>query len=108
VPFINAEDIAAAAFAAFPVDQPPNRIFCSPGPSDELRRSRGAIGRAAGRTIRHCRVGPKELASRHQARGLPVTEAQVLAAMDVAIAGGAEERTTDALQALIGPIPRVR
>jgi hypothetical protein len=42
------------------------------------------------------------VAERHRARGLPATTAQMLAIMDLAIAGGAEDRVTDAVQALTG------
>jgi uncharacterized protein YbjT (DUF2867 family) len=106
VPFIDAQDIAAAAFAALTVHQPPNRDFLLTGPRpmgyDEVA---ALISRATGRTIRHQRIRPEDLASRHEARGLPALAARILAAMDVSISGGAEDHTTDAIQVLTGRGP---
>jgi uncharacterized protein YbjT (DUF2867 family) len=102
-PFIDADDIAAAALAALTRPQAPNADFILTGERaltyDEVA---ALIGAAAGRPIVHRRIEASEVAQRHRARGLPATTAQMLAIMDLAIAGGAEDRVTDAVQALTG------
>jgi ergot alkaloid biosynthesis protein len=103
IPFISADDIAAAAAAALTRVDALNADFILTGPSaisyDEAAR---IIGEAVGRPIRHRRISAEALAERHMANGLPAETARMLGVMDMAIAGGAEDRLTDSLEALTG------
>ncbi len=103
VAFIDADDIAAAAHAALTSRTASNRDFVLTGERpvsyDEVAM---LISNVTGRTITHRRLTAPELAARHQSRGLPPTMSQVLASMDSAIAGGAEDRVTEGLHALTG------
>jgi hypothetical protein len=57
------------------------------------------------RPITHVRLTFEELTARRQQRGLAELHAQTLALMDLAIADGAEDRTTDDLAELTGRTP---
>ncbi|MEI9994850.1 MAG: hypothetical protein WDM91_09675 [Rhizomicrobium sp.] len=106
VPFIDARDIARCALAALTKADGPNADFVLTGPHtlsyDDVARS---IGAAAGRHVVHRRVDAQDLAARHMAAGLSPLTAQILAGMDAAIAGGAEDRVTGAVVALTGDPP---
>ncbi|MEI9991287.1 MAG: ergot alkaloid biosynthesis protein [Rhizomicrobium sp.] len=106
VPFLDAEDIARVAQILLTRAKAPNADFILTGPRaisyDDVARSLSA---AAGRPIAHRRVGADALAARHRAAGLPELVAQILAMMDTAIAGGAEDRVTEAVAALTGHPP---
>ncbi|MEJ0064287.1 MAG: NAD(P)H-binding protein [Caulobacteraceae bacterium] len=94
VPFISADDIAACAVAALTGPEPISY--------DTVARQ---IGEAVGRPIAHRRVSAEDLAAWYRATGRPAALAQVLGIMDTMIAGGAEDRTTDCVQALSGRAP---
>jgi ergot alkaloid biosynthesis protein len=106
VPFISAEDIAAVAQAALTRETSFNLDFVLTGGEpisyDEVARS---IGGAIGRAVSHHRISADELAARHRSLGLPTLHAQTLAAMDAAIAAGAEDRITHCVQQLTGHHP---
>lgn len=106
VPFISAEDIAAVAEAALTRETSFNLDFVLTGGEpisyDEVARS---IGGAIGRAVSHHRISADELAARHRSLGLPTLHAQTLAAMDAAIAAGAEDRITHCVQQLTGHHP---
>ena len=107
VPFIDADDIAAAAVAALLAPEPPNRDFVLTGPRalsyDDVAT---IIGEAAGRPVEHVRLTEAELAQRWRALGIAPEYAAALAAMDTAIAGGSEDRLSDAVVTLTGAAPR--
>lgn len=107
VPFIDADDIAAAAVAALLAPEAPNRDFVLTGPRalsyDDVAT---IMGEAAGRPVEHIRLTEAELAQRWRALGLAPEYAAALAAMDTAIAGGSEDRLSDAVVALTGAAPR--
>jgi hypothetical protein len=65
------------------------------------------IGGAIGRTLSHHRPSADRLAARYRSLGLPTLYAQTLAAMDTAIAAGAEDRITDWVQELTGRHPAI-
>jgi len=106
VPFISADDIAACAVAALTGPAALNRDFILTGPEpisyDTAARH---ISDAAGRPIVHRRISAEDLAARHQAAGAPAPLAQMLGIMDVMIAGGAEDRTTECVRDLTGRAP---
>ena len=106
VPFINADDIAAAAVAALTSPEPLNRDFILTGPEpisyDTVAR---LIGEAAGRPVAHRRLSAEDLAAWYRSIGRPALLAQMLGMMDMMIAGGAEDRTTDCVLELTGRPP---
>ena len=106
IPFINADDIAAAAVSALTGPAPLNQDFILTGPEpisyDTVARY---ISEAAGRPIEHRRISAEDLAAWYRANGRPALLAQMLGAMDAMIAAGAEDRITDRFQALTGRAP---
>ena len=92
--------------AALTCRTPLNRDFILTGSQlltyDEVEEQ---ISAATGRAIVHRRLSPDELAVRHRSLGLSFDHAQMLAAMDVAIAAGAEDRITTCIEDLTGQGP---
>lgn len=105
VPFIHADDIAAVGAAAL-LGQVPDGDHVLTGPR-ALSHDEAAdiIAAATGRPVRHQRLSEDELARRLADHGLPQPYAATLAAMDTTIAGGSENRITDAVQAITGRAP---
>ena len=103
VPFIDAGDIAAIAVEALTASGFDNGELVLTGPHaltyDEVA---AAVGAAAGRPVVHHRLSRAELVARLEGLGMPPDYAQGLAAMDEAIAEGAEDRTTDAVEHITG------
>jgi uncharacterized protein YbjT (DUF2867 family) len=62
----------------------------------------GIITDATGRTVGHRSVSADESARRIAAHGVPAEFAKALAAMDVAISDGAEDRVTDTVHRVTG------
>ena len=106
VPFISADDIAAAATAALTREVSYNSDFVltssKPITYDEVAQR---ISKAVGRTISHHRLSRDALAERYRSLGLGVIHSQGLAAMDAAIAAGAEDRVTGCVEHLTGKPP---
>ncbi len=107
VPFIDADDIAASAVAALIAPEAPNTDFILTGPealsySDIADRLSAVVGSA----IRHVNMEVGALVQRLEALGMERAYAEGLAAMDIQIAGGAEDRTTGGVEALTGVQPR--
>lgn len=107
VPFIDADDIAAAAVVTLLSPEPYNRDFLLTGPQmltyDGVAET---IAGAAGRSVEHIKLTEAELAQRWTSHGIAPEYAAVLAAMDTAIAGGSEDRLSDAVSTLTGTAPR--
>ncbi|MGY0021397.1 NmrA family NAD(P)-binding protein [Streptomyces sp. YJ-C3] len=106
VGFIDAEDIAAVAVHALTDEQAPNADLVLTGPQalsyDDIA---AIITEVAGRGVSHRRLSYEQLRDRH-AEQMPVEFAELLAGMDRAIAGGAEDRLTDTVRRLTGRPPR--
>jgi ergot alkaloid biosynthesis protein len=106
VPFVSADDIAASAMIALTGESPLNSDFVLTGSSpityDEAAE---CISEAVGRTISHHRLSPDELAGRYRSLGLGPIHARTLAAMDAAVAAGAEDRVTSCVENLTGQPP---
>jgi ergot alkaloid biosynthesis protein len=106
VPFVSVDDIAAAAMIALTRKVAFNSDFIltssRPLSYDEVAER---IGEAAGRKISHRRLNSDELTARYRSSGLPLLYAEKLAAMDLAIAAGAEDRATDCIEQLLGRPP---
>lgn len=106
VPFIDADDIAAVGAAALLGETPLNRDLILTGPRalsyDEVA---SIIAAAAGRPVRHERLSEEGLTRRLVEHGMDPTYAAALAGMDAAIAGGSEDRVSDAVEAVTGRPP---
>jgi uncharacterized protein YbjT (DUF2867 family) len=103
VAFIDAADIAAVAVHALTDDDPHISEHVLTGP-EALSYADAAevISHATGRAVRHRSVPADEAARRIAAHGVPTEFAMALAAMDVAISGGAEDRVTDTVHQITG------
>jgi ergot alkaloid biosynthesis protein len=106
IPFISADDIAACAVAALISEKPLNRDFILTG-SELFTYDAVAqiISDVTGRRVTHQRVSAEKLAEWYRSIGRPDMLSQMLAAMDVMIAHGAEDRTTDCVHELTGRAP---
>lgn len=103
VGFIDAEDIAAVAAVALTAPGFESGELILTGP-ETLSYDRVAtlVGQAAGREIQHRRLSEPQMAERFVTFGVPEGFASGLAAMDTAIAAGAEDRTTENVAKVTG------
>jgi len=103
VAFIDAADIAAVAGHALIDDTPHNTEHILTGP-EALSYTEAAriITQQTGRPVRHRSVTAEDAARRIAAHGVPADFAKVLAAMDVAISDGDEDRVTDTVDQITG------
>jgi uncharacterized protein YbjT (DUF2867 family) len=103
VAFVDAADIAAVAGHALTDDQSHDTEHVLTGPEAlSYADAAGIITHATGRTVRHRSVPAEEAGQRIAAHGVSVEFAKALAAMDVAISGGAENRVTDTVHRVTG------
>ncbi|MGE9692315.1 MULTISPECIES: NAD(P)H-binding protein [unclassified Streptomyces] len=106
VGFVDAGDIAAVAVRALTDEQAPNADLVLTGPEalayDDIA---AIITEVTGRAVVHRRLSWERMRDRLTAQ-VPVEFAAMLADMDRAIAGGAEDRVTDTVQRLTGRPPR--
>ncbi|MGW1146270.1 NAD(P)H-binding protein [Streptomyces sp. NPDC002454] len=104
--FVDADDIAAVAVHALTDDRVPDGDLVLTGPEtldhDEVA---AVVTEVTGRPVVHRRLTHDELRDR-LAAWVPVEFAALLAGMDRAIEGGAEDRTTDTVRRLTGRPPR--
>ncbi|MFI5845041.1 ergot alkaloid biosynthesis protein [Catenuloplanes sp. NPDC051500] len=107
VPFIDPDDIAAVAARFLTGAVPAGRDVVLTGPAplsfDDVA---AALSEVTGGPVRHRRVSAAALSARHQAHGVPAAFADLLAGLDLAIAGGAEDRTTACVEEITGGPPR--
>ncbi|ARQ68922.1 NmrA family NAD(P)-binding protein [Streptomyces marincola] len=104
--FVDAEDIAAVAVRALLDEQAPNTDLVLTGPEALSHDDIAAIvTEITGRAVVHRRQSYEQMRDRLTAQ-VPVEFAAMLAGMDRAIAGGAEDRVTDTVQRLTGRPPR--
>lgn len=105
VGFVDAEDIAAVAVRALTDEQAPNADLVLTGPETlSYADVAGVFSEVTGRPVVHRRLTFEQLRDRWAAE-IPLEFATMLAGMDRAIAGGAEDRTSDAVQRLTGRAP---
>lgn len=107
VAFVHADDIAAVAVAALLGRVPGNRDYILTGPQalsyDDVA---ALIAGAASRPVTHRRLTEQQLAARlTKGAGIPPGFAAALAAMDTAIAGGAEDRVSPDVEVATGRPP---
>ncbi|MFF2808129.1 NmrA family NAD(P)-binding protein [Streptomyces sp. NPDC058000] len=106
VGFVDAEDIAAVAVRALTDEQAPNADLVLTGPEALSHDDIAAIiTEVTGRPVVHRRLSYEQMRDRLTAQ-TPVEFAAMLADMDRAIAGGAEDRITDTVHRLTGRPPR--
>ncbi|AXK31795.1 ergot alkaloid biosynthesis protein [Streptomyces armeniacus] len=106
VGFIDADDIAAVAGHALTDRTAPCTDLVLTGPEALAYADVAAvIARVTGRPVRHRPLSYEEMRDR-LAAGMPAEFAALLARLDREIAGGAEDRTTDAVEAVTGRPPR--
>lgn len=106
VPFIDVDDIAAAALAVLTAPTPLNTEFVLT--SDEpmsYDRVAELISQACGRRISHTHVSSEAMVERYIKRGIPEATAGFLAFGYEWIAGGGEDQTTDVVRTLTGRPP---
>ncbi|WP_016700587.1 hypothetical protein [Actinoalloteichus spitiensis] len=107
VAFVAAEDIADVAVTALLDPTPHNTDHVITGPEglsyDDVAAILGEVGP---RPVRHRRASVSELTGMLVGAGVPPEFAALLAAMDAAIAAGAEDRTTTVVEDLTGRPPR--
>ncbi|GHG51784.1 NmrA family NAD(P)-binding protein [Streptomyces griseocarneus] len=105
VGFVDADDIAAVAVHALTDDRAPDTDLVLTGPEalshDDIAT---IVTQVTGRPVTHHHLTHDELRDRLAAL-MPREFATMLAAMDRAIADGAEDRTTDTVQRLTGRPP---
>jgi uncharacterized protein YbjT (DUF2867 family) len=103
VAFVDAADIAAVAGHALVDETAHNTDHVLTGP-DALSYADAAtiLTQLTGRTITHRSVTAEEAAGRITAQGVPADFAHQLAALDLAIGNGAEDRVTDVVPAITG------
>ncbi len=103
VAFIDADDIAAVAVHALtdPVAHNTEHILTGPRALgyDEAAM---IVARHLGRPVRHRSVSAEEHAGHVAASGIPLEFARILSALDVDIAGGAEDRVTRTVEDVTG------
>ncbi|QZY17290.1 NAD(P)H-binding protein [Streptomyces decoyicus] len=107
VGFIDADDIAAVAVRALTDEPPPPaHDLVLTGPQalsyDDIAATLTTV---TGRPVHHRPLAYEELRD-HLAAGIPAEFAALLAGLDRAIAGGAEDRVTDTVERLTGRPPR--
>ncbi len=107
VPFIDAADIAAVASAALTDSTFTNGERILTGPRaltyDEVA---DIIARESGRPVAHRRLSPDDLAAYFRTASVPSDIADTLAAMDAAVATGAENRVTDVVETVTNRPPK--
>ncbi|MFH9228363.1 NAD(P)H-binding protein [Streptomyces lydicus] len=105
VGFVDADDIAAVAVRALTDDPSPDTDLVLTGPEALSHDDIAAIvTQTTGRPVTHRPVTYDDLRDRLAAI-MPLEFAIMLADMDRAIAGGAEDRTTDSVQRVTGRPP---
>lgn len=103
--FVDAADIAAVAVRALTDDAAPNTDLVLTGPQRlSYDEAAAIIGEVTGRPVTHRHLTFEQLRDRWAAE-IPAEFAALLAGLDRAIAGGAEDRTTDTVERLTGRPP---
>jgi len=107
IAFIDSDDIAEVGLRALLDNVPQNRDLIITGPKALTYGEAGdMIGAARGKAVHHIKLTTAQLAQRWEEFGLEPQYAQILAAMDEAIANGAEDRTTDLVELVTGRPPK--
>ncbi|MFF3641625.1 NAD(P)H-binding protein [Streptomyces sp. NPDC002564] len=107
IAFVDADDIAEVGVRALTDGRAHNAAHLVTGPQALSYADAAALlSGATGRPVRHRAVSRTVLRDRLTATGMPVEYAEMLAGMDEAIAAGAEDRTSPAVERVTGRAPR--
>ncbi|MBJ7289815.1 NAD(P)H-binding protein [Williamsia sp.] len=107
VAFIDARDIAAVGVRALVDPIPRVGAYVVTGPQAvTYSQAAEVITRFTGAPVTHRSVTVDELAALHVEHGLPAEYAPILAALDLDIAAGSENRLTDVVEDVTGRAPR--
>ncbi|MEU7576526.1 NmrA family NAD(P)-binding protein [Streptomyces sp. NPDC041068] len=107
IAFVDADDIAEVGARALTDEHPHNTAHLITGPRAlSYADVAEVISRVAGRPVRHRAVSGATMRDRLASTGMPVRFAELLAGMDEAIAAGAEDRTSPAVERVTGRAPR--
>lgn len=106
VPFIDADDIAAVAALTLTDDRPLYDDLLLTGPAAlSYAEVADILSDTLGRRITHHALSTEAMANRFVQAGLDPSYARLLARLDVAIAEGAEDRTTNIVEHITGRPP---
>lgn len=107
VAFIDARDIAAVGVRALTDPSPHVGEHVLTGPRAlTYGCAAETISRITGTPVAHRSVSVEELAALHVENGLPADYAPILAALDLDIRNGSENRVTDTVERITGRAPR--
>ncbi|KAG7139004.1 Festuclavine synthase II like protein [Verticillium longisporum] len=107
IPWVAVEDIAASAFQLLTQEAAPNAEFLVLGPELLSYGDIAAIiSDVLGRKVVHHQQTPRERKDMFAIAGMPDGYADMMAALDVQILHGSEERTNDVVLKLTGREPR--
>ena len=103
IPFVDVRDIAEVAVRALTDPKPHNTDHTITGPrAISYDTAAEIVGEAVGKPIRHVRLTRDELTDRWVEFGLGREYGAMLADMDVAIASGTEDRTSNTVELVTG------
>jgi len=106
VPFIDVDDIAEVATQALICEQPFNRDMILTGPEsltyDQVAEQ---ITHASGKHVKHHSLTERQLRTRFIESGMDDKYADILTAMDTAIANGSENQLSHEVEKIIGRAP---
>ena len=106
VPFIDVDDIARVAARALTDPGADSGEQLLTGPEALTYDDVAArLSEVVGESVKHLRLGEDAMAARFAGVGLPSDFARGLAAMDSAIANGAEDRVSDVVETVTGRTP---
>ena len=107
VGFIDAGDIARVGVEALLAPEARNADLILTGPQALSYGDMASIlSGTSGGEITHVAVAPEEVPARYEAIGVPARSAQFLAFMDMVIASGSQDWTTDTVERVTGTPPR--
>ena len=103
VGFIDAGDIARVGVEAMLAPEALNTDLILTGPQAlSYADMASVLSEASGRAITHVPVASEEVPARYEAIGVPARSAQFLAFMDMVIASGSQDWTTDTVERVTG------
>jgi uncharacterized protein YbjT (DUF2867 family) len=103
VGFIDAGDIARVGVETLLAPEAHNADLILTGPQAlSYGEMAGTLSETSGRAITHVAVAPEEVPARYEAIGVPARSAQFLAFMDMVIASGSQDWTTDTVERVTG------
>jgi uncharacterized protein YbjT (DUF2867 family) len=105
--FVDAGNIAQVAVETLLAPEAVNTDLILTGPQSLSYDDLAAIlTETSGRMITHKRLDPADQPAYYEALGVPEFTARFLVAMDWVIASGAQDRTTDTVERILGTPPR--